>query len=231
MRKYLCLTLFFVLVLLPAGLFAGDVAQFVNLGFSADSNVFMFGQYGIRSEDTRAYAEIYAVDVPKNRFVKGGASEKVFDTEIEPGQDGIGALFELFHTMGPLAERYKIDHLATGRVVYLLVNGAEPKERLEFRDFYKGDSYVLTLMQQKFGREEGVRSSFHINLSVTDRSGNTRAYTLGLPDYRREGIMSYRIKQVLFSPDERGLVCVVEKHSWEAEGKSIRYMVETLRLN
>jgi len=211
-------------------LFAGDVASFVNLGFSEDSNTFMFGQYGVRGEDTRAYAEIYTVDVAKNRFVKGGRIKKIFETEVEPGQDGRGALFELLHTASPLATRYRIDHLATGRVVYLLVNGDEPKEQLKFRDFYQGDSYVLSLVQQQFGEGDKVRSSFHINISVTDEEGRTEAYTLGLPDYTRDGVLSYRIKQVLFSPDERGLVCVVEKHLYDNGGKSIRYMVETLRL-
>jgi len=212
-------------------LFAGDVATFVNLGFSEDSGTFMFGQYGVRSKDTRAYAEIYTVDVEKNRFVKGGRVKEVFDTEIEPGQDGKGALFELFHEVAPLVKRYKIDHLATGRVVYLLIDGDEPKRRLEFRDFFLGDSYVLTLVQQQFGEGDKVRSSFHINIAVTDKEGKTETYTLGLPDYTRAGVLSYRIKQVLFSPDERGLVCVVEKHIREENGKSIRYMVETVRLN
>ena len=230
MRKHVCIALLFTF-LAGGVVFAGDVARFVNLGFSEDSNVFMFGQYGVRSEDTRAYAEIYTVDVAKNRFVKGGTASKVFDIAIEPGQDGRGALFELLHTVKPLVEKYRIRHLATGRVVYLLIDGKEPKERLEFRDFYRGDSYVLSLNQQKFGEGKNVKSSFHINLSVTDKEGKTRAYTLGLPDYTRDGVMSYRIKQVLFSPDERGLVCVVEKHLWEPEGKSIRYMVETVRLD
>jgi predicted secreted protein len=207
------------------------VATFVNLGFSEDSGTFMFGQYGVRSEDTRAYAEIYTVDVDKNRFVKGGRVKEVYDTEIEPGQDGKGALFELLHEVAPLAERYRVNHLATGRVVYLLIDGDEPKERLKFRDFYHGDSYVLSLVQQQFGEGANVRSSFHINIAVTDKAGKTETYTLGLPDYTRDGVLSYRIKQVFFSPDERGLVCVVEKHIREEDGKSIRYMVETARLN
>lgn len=230
MRKQVCIALLFTF-LAGGGLFAGDVAHFVNLGFSEDSNIFMFGQYGVGSEDTKAYAEIYTVDVEKNQFVKGGVEKRLFETEIEPGQDGRGALFELLHSVEPTAEKYKIDHLATGRVVYLLVDGKEPKKRLEFRDFYHGDSYVLNLEQQKFGEGENVRASFHINLAVTKKDGGTKTYTLGLPDYKRDGVISYRIKKVFFSPDERGLVCVVEKHKNAEDGKKIRYMVETVRLD
>lgn len=229
MHRKICIALL-ISLLTGGALFAGDVANFVNLGFSEDSNTFMFGQYGVRSHDTRAYAEIYTVDVAKNRFVKGGVEKNVFDTEIESGQNGRGALFELLHEVEPLVDRYDIRHLATGRVVYLLIDGDEPKKRLEFRDFYRGDSYVLTLVQQKLGDGDDVKASFHINLSVTNREGETDTYTLGLPDYARDGVLSYRIKQVFFSPDEGGIVCVVEKHMQAEGGKNIRYMVETVQI-
>jgi predicted secreted protein len=214
-----------------APLFAGDVATFVNLGFSEDSRIFVFGQYGIDENGTRPYAEIYTVDVQANEFVDDGVLKRRFEDEVTPGQDGRGGLFNLLHRYAPLKERYEIDHLATGRIVYLLIDGKEPKKRLEFRDFYKGDEYVLTLVQQSFGEGEELRASFHINLAVTSKGGETRTYTLGLPDYKRKGVESYRINRVLFSPDEKGLVCVVEKHMRTPEGVSIRYMVETLRVN
>jgi predicted secreted protein len=213
-----------------AMLYAGDVATFVNLGFSEDSGTFAFGQYGV--EEKGPYAEIYTVDVDRNEFVQNGVSKKVYqDDEVTPGQNGHGALLNLLHEYGPMRDRYSIDHLATGRIVYLLIDGKDPKKRLEFRDFYKGDEYVLTLVQQKFGEGENVRASFHINLAVTNKAGETRTYTLGLPDYKRDGVESYRINRVLFSPDERGLICVVEKHMWTPDGAQIRYMVETVQTN
>ena len=121
-----------------------------------------------------------------------------------------------------------INHISTGRVVYLLVNGAKPKERLEFRDFYKSDSYTVTLVQESFGSDDNVSSSFHINLAVTDKLDRTRTYTIGLPDYKRKDVLGYRIKQVVFPPSEEGLVFVIEKEINGSNGKSIRYMVETL---
>ncbi len=209
---------------------AGDVATFVNLGFSEDSSVFMFGQYGVEDGEERPYAEIYTVDVHKNSFVKNGESKQEFNDEVQPGQDGSGALFNLLHTVAPQVKKYSIDHLKTGRLVYVHVDGDKPKERIEFRDFYRGDSYVLTLVQQKFGTGRDVSASFHINLAVTSKGGATRTYTLGIPDYRREGVLSYRIQEVFFSPAESGLVVVVEKELWDDQGKDIRYMVETTSL-
>jgi len=215
-------------VLVP--LAAGDVANFVNLGFSEDSSVCMFGQYGVIDGEERPYAEIYTVNVHKNAFVPNGVTKKVFTDEVQPGQDGAGALFNLLHQVEPQVAEYSVDHLKTGRLVYIHVDGDKPKKRIEFRDFYRGDSYVLTLVQQNFGSDRDVSASFHINLAVTSKSGSTRTYTLGLPDYRRDGVISYRIQEVFFSPAESGLVVVMEKELWSEQGKNIRYMVETTTL-
>ncbi len=224
------ITFIFVLLIISVFVFAGDVATYVNLGFSKDSNMFMFGQYGIREGDMKVYADIYTVDVKKNVFAKGGVREKVFPDTIYPGQDGLGGLFMLLHDSSDIVNRYKINHIATGRVVYILVDGKTPKERLEFRDFNKGNSFVLTLVQESFKKGKEISSSFHINVAVTDKNGNTRAFTAGLPNYKRKGVSSYRIKQVVFNPDETALVIVVEKDVVDSKGKSIRYMVETLPL-
>jgi len=51
-------------------LFAGDVARFVDIGFSADGKTYFFGQYGKIDNKFLPYAEIYAVDVKKNDFIK-----------------------------------------------------------------------------------------------------------------------------------------------------------------
>jgi predicted secreted protein len=42
--------------------------------------------------------------------------------------------------------------------------------------------------------------------------------------------MKYRIKQVMFAPDEKSLVFVIEKELLDGSGPSIRYMVETVKL-
>lgn len=224
------IALFSILILGTALLFAGDIASYVNLGFSYDSKVFMFGQYGIREKDMKVYADIYTVDVKRNTFIRNGVREKVFQDTILPGQDGLGGLLMLLHDSTDLVKKYRINHITTGRIVYILVDGDKPKERLEFRDFDKSTGYVLTLVQRKFGTGNNVSSSFHINMTITDKNENVRTFTIGRPNYKRTGVVSYRIKQVVFTPDERGLVIVVEKETVSADGKSIRYMVETLPL-
>ena len=40
---------------------AGDVASYVNLGFSVNSQYFLFGYYGIDDASSQPYAELYLV--------------------------------------------------------------------------------------------------------------------------------------------------------------------------
>ncbi len=208
--------------------FAGDIAQYINLGFSDDSRYFMFGQYGISSNETKAFAETYIVDIEKNDFIRNGINKKIFSDDVLPGQDGLGALITVMENSLDSIKKVGINHIATGRVVYLLVNGAKPKENLEFRDFYRGDKYIVTLIQEQFGTGEDISSAFHINLSVTDKNDKTSTYTIGLPNYKRKDVLAYRIKQVVFTPAEDGLVFILEKEISDSDGKSIRYMVETM---
>ena len=224
--KKLIVTIVFLLC--ASFIFSGDIAQYINLGFSSNSKYFMFGQYGISSEDTRAFAETFIVDVSGNDFIKDGVNNRTFPDDILPGQEGLGALLTILEDSLTIINKTGINHITTGRVVYLLVNGAKPKERLEFRDFYKGDAYVVTLIQEKFGSVDNISSSFHINLAVTDKMDRTSTYTIGLPNYKRKDVISYRIKQVVFTPSEEGLVFVIEKEIDGPNGKIIRYMVETL---
>ncbi len=222
--------LFCALFLCSAFLYAGDIATYVNLGFSEDSRYFMFGQYGIEETKNHPYAELYLVDLKANDFVPKGVKKAQYPVEVLPGQDGSGALLMALKDSIGLVDSYKINHIKTGRVVYLLINGEEPKSNLEFRDFLSGSTYTVNLVQRTFGKEPDIESSFHINLTVTDAKGSTKAYTIGLPDFKRKGVRTYRIKQVVFSPDERNLVFIVEREEIAGKSLNIRYMVETVNL-
>ncbi|MFW6337835.1 MAG: DUF2259 domain-containing protein [Alkalispirochaetaceae bacterium] len=211
-----------------ASLVAGDVATFVNLGFSQDSRTFMFAQYGIDEEATVPYAEIYTVDVPNNRFVPNGTLSESYDVPLSPGQDGSGALYNLLPEARSLVERYDLDHLRQGRLVYLLVNGEEPKSQISFRDFRSGNRYEVRLVQEQRGEGESLRAAFHIILTVIREEGDRQEYTVGLPDYYREGVNRYQIRQILHAPNERGIVFVVEKITETEDGREVRFMVETV---
>jgi predicted secreted protein len=210
-------------------LFAGDIATFQNLGFSADSRHFMFAEYGAVEKTALPYAELFVVDVAANRFVSGGVEKATYNHPIQPGLDGQGALFNLLTDSVDLKKRWAIDHALTGRLVYILLDGAEPKSQLEFRDFQDKKKYRITLVQSARGDSTEVSSSFHLLVTVEEASGRFTTHTVGLPDFWRKGVRRYKIKQVLLAPDERSVVIVVEREEQDSTGVNIRYMVETLR--
>ena len=188
-------------VVLSALLYAGDLASFINLGFSKDSRYFMFGQYGIDGASSLPYAELYTVDVHKNAFTPHGVLRQTYTTPPQPGQDGYGALLSLFWDVKDSAQAEGISPLLRGRLVYFLVNGEEPKSQIAFRDFQEGDHYGVSLNQTQFTSEGRVSAAFHIKLRVTNVSGVTKVYPpIGLPNYKRDGVKRYRIRQFSFLP-------------------------------
>ena len=219
-----------LLVTIAGTVSAGDAARFVNLGFSPDSRVFMFAQHGISEENGFPFAEIYTVDVPDNSFVSGGVARETYSTALSPGQDGSGALYTLLPTVRTVVDRYRINHLRQGRLVYLLVNGEEVRERIEFRDFESGNRYDIRITQESRGSGASVRAAFHLDISTELANGTTITRRVGRPGYFRDDIDRYRINQVIVAPDERSLVVVVERIRDTGSGTRIRYMVETVRL-
>jgi len=212
-----------------APLFAGDVPTFVDLGFSADSAFFMFGQYGIDSRAAKPYAELYLVDTRKNDFAPKGIVRKIFDAALEPGQDTSGALFSLYASSLPLVKSYKIDHLRPGRLLYLL-DGGELPASLSFRDFKTGTSYEIVLAKSVADKNGGIVSSFGLSVAATDAKGGVRRVAGGSPEVKRPGVSDYIVRRIIMAPDEKTLVLIIEKNLSDKGDSSVRYMVETVRL-
>ncbi len=227
MRKFVFLIIVFFI---SAALSAGDMATFLNLGFSTDSKYYAFAQYGITADNYNPYAEIYFVDVYNNVFINDGVKKIESNESVQLGQSGFGAFLNLYASIADQVKQLKFDHLLTGRLIYILFNGDTPKEELEFRDFEGGNTYKILLIQKSYGSGESVSASFHLNVFITDKDGNTKSHIVGLPNFKREGVQRYRIKQIMFSPDESALVCVIEKEFYTENGVDIRYMVETFKL-
>ncbi|TFG88050.1 MAG: DUF2259 domain-containing protein [Gemmatimonadales bacterium] len=218
-------------ILLPAlAAWAGDVAQFDNLGFSSDGRYFMFGQHGILEKTSYPYAELSIVDVPANAFVPQGVKKVSYAKGVEPGASGLGALLNALGDMAAQKRQYRIDHLATGRLLYLLVDGVDPAETLEFRDFPAGTKYAVTLVQTPGTKDGAPAAAFSLKVTVTGRDGKAKDYTVGTPGLARAGVKTYRVKQVLLGPDGAALVFVIQKEEVDGQAVTIRYMVETVRL-
>ena len=229
-KRFICLL--FVILISSGLVIAGDIANFVNLGFSDDSEYFMFALFGIYSNTSKPFAEIYTVAVAENKFVNAGIKKEDYDVVVQPGQDGSGAFYTLLEKSESLSKQYKINHLNKGRLLYLLLNGDTPKSDINFRDFATGSQYSILLVQKVRGEGDKIEGAFHIQLTITGAGGEVRAHTIGLPGYYRSGVKEYKIKQVILGPDKKSLVFVIEKSvvtgTTKAGSTSIRYMVETM---
>jgi predicted secreted protein len=217
-------------MLVALAAWAGDVAQFDNLGFSSDGRYFMFGQHGILEKTSYPYAEISIVDVPANAFVPQGVKRVSYAQGVEPGATGLGALLNALGDTAAQKRQYRIDHLVTGRLLYLLVDGVNPVETLEFRDFQAGTKYSVTLVQTSGLKETVPGAAFSLKLTVTGKDGTAKDYAIGNAGFVRAGVKAYGIKQIVLGPDGAALVFVIQKEETDGTGVNIRYMVETVRL-
>ena len=206
---------------------AGDVAQFVNLGFSRDGKYFMFGQFGVAEKDSSPWADTFIVDVPSNVFATKGTQSFAGTQPVDPGANGLGALLNALAVSLPRTKQLRIDHLATGRLLYILLDGAPAADALEFRDFQTGRSYRIALTQVAGANG----ASFSIAATVMEKDGTSRSFTAGSPSYARKGVKAYHIKQIILDPDGVSLVFVVQREEQDSHGSNIRYMVETTKAN
>ena len=223
-------TLALVLLLGSSGLWAGDTAAFVDLGFSPDGKIYMFAQYGVHSQTLRPWADMFVVDVTRNDFVSGGRSSFVNERPVVPGQDGSGALYRLIAQNSSLAARHNIDYCLQGHPLFIAMDTADPSRPIEFRDFEVGAQYRASLVSQTEGSGSSLRSSFYINLERTARDGTRTTYRVGTPQLRRPMISSYNIRKVMIAPNDGSMIFVIEMTRQDGASFDVRYMVEAVRL-
>jgi predicted secreted protein len=225
-RKLSCLII--VLVLWASSLGAGDIASFVDLGFSPDGRTYMFAQYGVQSETLKPWADLFVVDVPRNDFVSGGKISYTHTAPVIPGQDGSGALYRLIAQNRALAEQYGINFLFQGYPLYISLenNFDTPTETIEFRNFEQNISYHATLVPHT----EETGTAFYINLERINQDGSKKTYVAGNAGIKRALISSYGIKKVITSPQDGFLVFVIAMKKPNKGSFDVHYMVETLRL-
>ncbi|MFI5368127.1 MAG: DUF2259 domain-containing protein [Spirochaetia bacterium] len=207
----------------------GDIALFVNLGFSSDSKYFMFGQYGILEKNSTPWADSYIVDVRANAYAPHGENQFSSAQPVEPGASAVGALLNTLDDSAA-QKKYRIDHLLTGRLLYVLIDGQQAPDALEFRDFPSGRSYKVSLIQGTGTSDSYPSSSFSLAITIVEKDGKTRSLTAGNSSYRRPGVKAYHIKQIILAPDGSSLVFLIQKEEQDTHGNNIRYMVETVRV-
>jgi len=232
---YLKKTVFTVLILLftcVSALWAGDTAVFVDLGFSQDGKTYMFGQYGVQTPSLHPWAEIFIIDVSRNVFVQNGRASVTQNSPIRAGQDGSGIFHQLVSNNFNLAAQNGINFQNQGLPLYISRDENPPAngERINFRDFLSGKRYTAQLIPTITGSGQNARSQFYIKFDSTTSDGQTKNYTVGTPNHIRQGIVQYNMKRVIIDEKGSSVIFVIEMKRAAANGFSIRYMVEAIRL-
>jgi predicted secreted protein len=221
-----------ILLICVSGVWAGDSASFVDLGFSPDGRTYMFGQYGVQSPSLKPWAEIFVVYVRSNEFVQNGRASYTQDSQIRAGQDGSGVFYRLLNGNSNLANQHGINYQNQGLPLYISRADILPAngESIDFRDFTAEKAYRAELVSSVSGSGQNTKSSFFIKLEARSQNGQIKNYTVGSPGIVRPLIVSYNIKKVLIDARGESLIFVIEMKRFAGDGYDFRYMVEALRL-
>ena len=220
MRK-LCTVI--IMAAFTAAVYAGDIANFVNLGFSADGTKFAFGQYGLQDKTYRAYAEIYAVDIGTNTFLQNGIFRTSPSKQTE-GKESKSTFLALQNRAQAALSKWDISETRQGRVLYAQTEATAGNQTLFFRDFQTSDEYTVVLNTAQKSKTE---SSFYLTVEKTKPNGTKIQKQVGRPDYIRSGVKNYSVKKILMDDTTHAMIFIIEKNEYASAGDSFRYMVET----
>ena len=233
MKKAFVCSLLVILGL--SAIWAGDVATFVDKGFSEDGRYYVFGQYGKTDKKFQGWAELYQVDIAANDYTDGG----VFITKpsaVTAGKNGHDVFEALegksyYYFKDLKCEPANIDH-----VLYILddVNKTGTDE-IVFKDFRSADLenadvYHIRLYPTVTGKGKDARSSFYIMLEKKNSEGEIiMSRKIGTPSINRKGVTNYKIERIFCDKSEKNLIFVIEKMMEDDTGTSIRYMIEAAK--
>lgn len=90
-KIYSLLFAFFVLAILPAGVFAGDFATLNFIGFSEDGKYLAFEEYGTQDGSGFLYSNYYFIETAKNSYAAAPIKKMIdnFDEANPPGEDAV----------------------------------------------------------------------------------------------------------------------------------------------
>ena len=219
-----------------AALSAGDVATFVDKGFSEDGKYYVFGQYGRTDKKYQGWAEIYQVDIANNDWVDGGVF-KINPTAVTADKAGVDVYESLEGKNYYYLRNLNCKVANADQVLYILddVNKTGTDE-IVFTDFNNStvdspNTFHIQLVPTINGKGKSVKSSFYIWVEKKDADGNTISKTkVGSPDVVRSGISNYKIERIMCDPSQTNFIFVIEKIQEDDTGISIRYMVEAAKI-
>ena len=213
-------------------IFAGDVATFVDKGFSDDGRYYVFGQYGRTDKKYQGWAEIYQVEIARNDFVSSGVF-KIKPTAVTADKTGEEVYEALEAKSFYYLKGLNCKVAEPDRVLYICEDASKSgTDKIVFKDFNNSDiekpnTFNIQLVPTFSGYGQNVKSSFYIVVEKKDADGNLISKNMvGSPDIVRKGVSGYKIERIMCDKSEKNFIFVVEKTVEDETGVSIRYMVE-----
>ncbi len=212
--------------------FAGDVAEYKDLGFSSDGTKFVFAQFGVTDKSFQAWAEIFTVDIITNSYVKSA----VFATNpssATSGKSGTAVFTDLYEKNKVVLEKITEKDVSIDKVLYIRGNELKKSDEIiKFKDYERVTSegdvfYSIQRIMHKEGSGINTTSSFYIVVECKDNTDKVlHRQIIGTPDYKRKGVVDYTIEKIWTDEKGKNLVILVEKKIVDSNGTSIRYMIE-----
>jgi predicted secreted protein len=215
---------------------AGDVATFVDKGFSADGKSYLFGQYGRTDKKFQSWAEIIQVDIEKNDYVDSGVF-RINPSAVTVEKTGKEVFESLEAKNYFYLDNLKCNIADSDHTLYVCEDvNKTGNDVIEFTDFRGSNidnpnKYSIQLVQTIKESKNSKKSSFYIDVVKKDSNGNilTRE-KVGSPDILRKGIKNYKIERIFMDKSETQFIFVIEKTLEDDTGISIRYMVEAAKI-
>ncbi len=227
----------FALFALVSLCFAGDVATFVEEGWSSDGKIYVFGQYGKTDKSFQGWAELIEVDIAKNDYVNNGYFS-IKPSSVTAGKSGYDVFESLmaksFYSTKPL----NLKATAPDQILYIC-EAPEKKgsDTIVFKDFLGSEidnpnSFTVRIIPEVNGSGMNAKSSFYISIEKRNAEGTLIASQIvGNPGIQRKGVTGYKIEKIVCDKTGKNMIFVVEKTMEDKTGINIRYMVEACVLN
>jgi len=220
-----------IFLLLLTSVFAGDRADFINLGFIDQNEAFLYGQYGMDEDGTYFYADVVYHDLQTGETPAELIQSKRYPlTELDGGSTLPAMLQSVqeYLSVNPVP----VDFTRTGVMLYPPGTGSGGVTT--FMDYTNNTKYELSLILQPKVRKPETSTRMAITLRQYDTEGIFKQrYDAGSLVRPLEGVYDVRLAKVYSDPERNYLVMVFQTSEFDDETESVdaRYLVKSIALN
>ncbi|MCK5155925.1 MAG: hypothetical protein KAQ69_05790 [Spirochaetales bacterium] len=220
-----------IILCIQAAAFAGDRAEFINLGFNNDTGAFLYAQYGKDESGTFLYADIFYHDLLSGEDLSVLSKSKTYPVTLSSGHDGLSALLMSLREYFDLYS-LDIDHTQTGTTLYYQLPGQTTGELISFSDYKTRTVYSASIVIRPQSREPGTDAALAITLFQTLSDGTLNRFEAGSLTTPLENIYEFQLKQIIVSPQRNYAVLVfqVNEYDEDKDTTNIRYYVTSMKI-